>query len=175
VASHESRSQTALRTVVDNCCTANPNAKNLREDQLAAFNKLMVSLRVRARTAPLSVFHRFLQRACGEQRVVQCLTTSWDGLETRGMTNVNCDVIQAHGDNRWLRCCTPACSGLSEDEAAQLDEKLLLGETVSCPPCTQAGWSHFCAWFRFPFCHRSIRVCIFRVSFIFMVAPTQLV
>ncbi|KAG9095517.1 hypothetical protein FRC06_009708 [Ceratobasidium sp. 370] len=128
-------SATTLRAAIDDCSTLNPHAKQLGQDKLAAFSVTMTRLRMQARTAPLTSFHQFLQRAFSEKRVACCLTENFDGLEERDAPQADCPVVMVNGDNRWLRCCMSTCKGVNPTQAAELDMRLLSAEMVPCPGC----------------------------------------
>ncbi|KAG9093506.1 hypothetical protein FS749_014268 [Ceratobasidium sp. UAMH 11750] len=129
-------SATTLRAAIDDCSTLNPHAKQLSQNKLAAFSVAMTRLRMQARTAPLTSFLQFLQRAFSENRVACCLTENFDGLEERGASQADCRVVMINGDNRRLRCCMPTCKGVDPRQAAELDMQLLSAELVPCPDCT---------------------------------------
>ncbi|KAG8714818.1 hypothetical protein FRC08_011407 [Ceratobasidium sp. 394] len=129
-------STTTLGAAIEDCSILNPHAKQLSDDKLAAFSVAMTRLRIRARTAPLSPFHQFLQRVFREERAVLCLTENSDGLETRDAPEADGRLVTMHGDNRWLRCSTPHCPGVEPQQVAELDERLLSAEIVQCPSCT---------------------------------------
>ncbi|KAG8737649.1 hypothetical protein FRC10_007972 [Ceratobasidium sp. 414] len=153
--SHDKYSeQTTLHAAIQDCSPSNPVAKDIPEGKLVAFNKLMTEFRIRARMAPSSPFHQFVQRALSEQRISFCLTKNFDGLETRGMNCADSRVIMVHGDNSWLRCCTPLCPGIDPQRAAELDSRLLSGNTVACPRCTAKGEHQ---QFHLPFFHSTFR------------------
>ncbi|KAG9125640.1 hypothetical protein FRC07_006794 [Ceratobasidium sp. 392] len=125
------------------------NVERLREDKLAAFNKLTTDLRMQMRHVDPSYFHRVLRRGFQEQRVVQCLTKNIDGLDDQAAQAVQAAeerkgdsssrVIMMYGDNRWLRCLTASCPGVDAQEAPHIEQELLLGRSVACPPCTEAA------------------------------------
>ncbi|KAG8734196.1 hypothetical protein FRC11_009298 [Ceratobasidium sp. 423] len=129
--------QTTLKTAFDDCSVVNERAKSLREDKLAAFNKYMAELRIHARNAPVSAFHRFLQRALRERRVVRCLTTSFDGLDEQPDPDDDRRIIRMYGNNRFLRCLMRSCPGVYSADTAYMDDELKDGRTVLCPPCTK--------------------------------------
>ncbi|CAE6434934.1 unnamed protein product [Rhizoctonia solani] len=129
--------QTTLKTVFDECSVVNERAKSLREDKLAAFNKYMAGLRIQARNAPTSSFHRLLQRALRERRVVRCLTTNFDGLDEQPDAADDAQIIRMYGDNRFLRCLMRSCPGVYSADITHMDDELKDGKTVLCPPCTK--------------------------------------
>ncbi|KDN38123.1 hypothetical protein RSAG8_09719, partial [Rhizoctonia solani AG-8 WAC10335] len=126
-----------LQNAFDDCSLLNAQAKSVPEDKLAAFNKYMADLRIRARSAPMSAFHLLLRRALREKRVMRCLTTNFDGLDEQPDPNDDEKVIRMYGDNRFLRCCMPSCPGMCSAEEAYIDDQLRLDGVVYCPPCTQ--------------------------------------
>ncbi|KAG9084732.1 hypothetical protein FS749_005000 [Ceratobasidium sp. UAMH 11750] len=129
--------QTTLRKAIKDCSRFNLNAKNLGEDKLAAFNKVMADLRIRARSATPSTFHQLLQHTLHERRVVRCLTCNFDGLETIGDSENEGRVVMMYGDNRRLHCCTEDCAGVDAQRQKHIEDELLSGRTVLCPPCTK--------------------------------------
>ncbi|KAG8736225.1 hypothetical protein FRC10_009556, partial [Ceratobasidium sp. 414] len=133
------KSTTTLRAAIDDCSTLNPHAKQLSQDKLAAFSVAMTRLRIQARTAALTPFHQFLQRAFVEERVVLCLTQNFDGLGERDSPQAGGHVVMINGDNRWLRCCMPTCKGANPRQATDLDTRLLSAEIVPCSDCTAEG------------------------------------
>ncbi|CAE6523951.1 unnamed protein product [Rhizoctonia solani] len=96
--------ETSLQNAFDECSLLNTQAKSVSQNRLALFNKYMADLRVRARSAPMSNFHLFLQRALREKRVMRCLTTSFDGLDGQPNSGDDERIIRMYGDNRFLRC-----------------------------------------------------------------------
>lgn len=135
VSSGNFHTQSTLCAIMDACLTCNIDAKSLLADKLSAYNKIMVSLRVQAQAAPRSTFHCFLQCAFREQHIVQCLTHRFDTLEARDNPDIESHVLCMYGKNCLLCCCTTTCPGLNEQEAAQFDNELQLGEMVACPVC----------------------------------------
>ncbi|KAG8716176.1 hypothetical protein FRC11_007969 [Ceratobasidium sp. 423] len=122
--------QTTLKTAFDDCSVLNQRAKSLREDKLAAFNKYMVELRIQARNAPASTFHRLLQRTLREQRVVRCLTTNFDGLDEQPDPDDDGQIIRMYGNNRFLRCLMRSCPGVYSADKTFMDDELKDGKTV---------------------------------------------
>ncbi|KAG8736716.1 hypothetical protein FRC10_009025 [Ceratobasidium sp. 414] len=117
--------RTPLRTLLRDCSPATVAADNLDTRLLASLNTAMAARRIAARSAPASSFHRFLAGMCAEDRLVRCLTTSFDGLEARGNPALEAKTMMLHGDNRVLRCCRRGCSGKNQADTAGLDRKLL--------------------------------------------------
>ncbi|KAG8690926.1 hypothetical protein FRC11_008080 [Ceratobasidium sp. 423] len=126
-----------LQNAFDDCSALNVQAKSIPENKLAAFNAYMAKLRKEARSACPSTFHRFLRRALGEKRVVWCLTTSFDGLDEQPDPDYDGRIIRMYGDNRFLRCCMPSCPSLYCGDNMGIDEELIAGRTMYCPPCTE--------------------------------------
>ncbi|CUA75202.1 Eukaryotic translation initiation factor 3 subunit B [Rhizoctonia solani] len=137
VQSGDSQYGSSLQNAFDDCSLLNTEAKSVSEDKLAAFNKYMVDLRIRARSAPMSIFHLLLQRTLREKRVMRCLTTSFDGLDQQPDSAIDEKVIRMYGDNRFLRCCMPLCPGIYSAEEAYIDDQLRSKGIVFCPPCTR--------------------------------------
>ncbi|KDN33546.1 hypothetical protein RSAG8_13360, partial [Rhizoctonia solani AG-8 WAC10335] len=132
-------SQMPLRTMITDCSAHDRDLFQLAEDQLASYNKVMAARRIQARSNPINAFHQYFHRVLQQKHVVKYLTTSFDALEVHKKRTVESKVIRMHGDNRFLRCCTPGCSGVSEKDTAGLDASLLSGATITCTHCTQAG------------------------------------
>ncbi|KAB5587679.1 Hydrocephalus-inducing protein [Ceratobasidium theobromae] len=88
-------------------------------------NRTMTARRVAARAAPVGSFQRYLESMCQRDRLVACLTTSFDGLEACGNAELEAKTIMLHGDNRLVRCCWSTCEGKSEEETASLDDQFL--------------------------------------------------
>ncbi|CAE7230824.1 unnamed protein product [Rhizoctonia solani] len=129
--------ETSLQNAFDECSLLNTQAKSVSQNRLALFNKYMADLRVRARSAPMSNFHLFLQRALREKRVMRCLTTSFDGLDGQPNSGDDERIIRMYGDNRFLRCCMPSCPGLCSADDICIDGQLKLTGIVNCPSCTK--------------------------------------
>ncbi|KAG9100871.1 hypothetical protein FRC06_003590 [Ceratobasidium sp. 370] len=128
---------TTLQAAIEECSATSLDAKNIDQDKLAAFNKLMAGFRKQARTAPPTNFYRFLHRVFREQRVKRCFTQNIDGLETQGYVGPQPRITMICGDNRMLRCPTKACRQVDTRHATSIDSKLLLGETVICASCSE--------------------------------------
>jgi hypothetical protein len=62
---------------------------------------------------------------CAEGRLVSCLTTSFDGLEARGVPALEATTVMLHSDNRVLCCCCRGCLGMGQEETTELDGVLL--------------------------------------------------
>jgi NAD-dependent SIR2 family protein deacetylase len=116
----------------------NRDAKHLSEDKLAAFNKFMADLRTKALDAPDSQFHQLLGRLFGEGRIVKCLTANFEGLEAQ-KTEDSSRIISMRGDNLSLRCSTPSCLGIDILSHMSMHRSFQMGESVSCPACTELG------------------------------------
>ncbi|KAG8721219.1 hypothetical protein FRC08_014952 [Ceratobasidium sp. 394] len=104
-------------------------------DRLRILHKLMANYRQIARTAALSPFHIFLQRALSKGHIVKCLTRNFDGLETRGRPDLEDKVVMLHGDNRVLTCGDGLCPNVVGDDVDRYDSDFLAGELVLCPSC----------------------------------------
>ncbi|KAF8697093.1 hst3 protein, partial [Rhizoctonia solani] len=132
--------QMTLQNAVGDCSVLNREAKHINEDKLAAFNKFMAELRVRARRASDSQFHQLLRRIFSDGRIVRCLTANFEGLEVDTAEDSS-QVICMCGDNRILRCCTPSCVGIDTRTHVDIHRSLQMGETVTCAPCNEAARS----------------------------------
>ncbi|KDN43800.1 hypothetical protein RSAG8_05793, partial [Rhizoctonia solani AG-8 WAC10335] len=131
--------QMPLRTMITDCSTHDRDLVQLAEDQLASYNKVMAARRIQARTAPVDASHRYFHRIFQQRHVVKYLTTSFDALEVNKTRVVESKVVRMHGDNRFLRCSTPGCSGVKDEDVMDLDSSLLSGATLSCADCVHAA------------------------------------
>ncbi|KAG8737869.1 hypothetical protein FRC10_007578 [Ceratobasidium sp. 414] len=105
-------------------------------------DRLMTELRITARQAPLSTFHRFLHRAMSEKRVSKCFTRNFDGLETRDRPDLADRVYMLHGDNRNLSCPNTGCPDICGDDTQQYDGAYLNLEQPLCPSCSGQHYMH---------------------------------
>lgn len=127
--------------MITDCSAYDRNLVQLAEDQLASYNKVMAARRIQARTAPVDAFHQYIHRSFQQKQLVKYLTTNFDALEANKKRMIESKVVRMHGDNRFLRCCTPGCSGVKDKGVVDLDAPLLSGTTLSCMDCIQAGKS----------------------------------
>ncbi|KAG8721437.1 hypothetical protein FRC08_012999 [Ceratobasidium sp. 394] len=98
-------------------------------------NRLMTELRVKARQAPLSPFHRFIHRAMSHGRIKKVFTRNFDGLETRDRPDLADRVCMLHGDNRILSCPNAECPDIRGDDTQKYDQEYLNMEPPLCPSC----------------------------------------
>ncbi|KAG8678024.1 hypothetical protein FRC09_020186, partial [Ceratobasidium sp. 395] len=131
--------QTTLREAIDECAPSNPNARNISESQLAAFNKAMARRREDVKDVTLGAFHSWLQRSFSQGRVALCLTANLDGLESQEDAAHDSRVKHMCGDNRILRCCNGNCPTLDTRAVPEVNKRLLEGRNIACPSCTIAG------------------------------------
>ncbi|CCO34322.1 hypothetical protein RSOLAG1IB_11306 [Rhizoctonia solani AG-1 IB] len=125
-----------LRTVIMEATRG--KLDELSSNELCMYNRAMVERRVAARKATPGKMIDFLKRLCDDGRLSKCLTTSIDGFECQSSSAVADLVIPLYGDNRLLRCATPSCRVLSEEDSATCDEKMSGDEPASCRRCTLA-------------------------------------
>ena len=125
--------------MIDDCSALDRGDTRLAGDKLAAYNRIMTSLRIQAKESNIGSFHRFFQRAIVEKRVIKYLTTAFDAIEVQNKRVAEGKVLRVHGDNSILRCCSPGCPGLTEREVMDLDDELLSGKELLCLHCTQTG------------------------------------
>jgi NAD-dependent SIR2 family protein deacetylase len=144
----ESRRQ-SLYSLLKECSPAHVRPEELPSSKLAAYNSAMAQRRVAARQADRNLFLDFLVRIFKEDRLMTCMTTSFDGLEARSCDGHSDKVVMLYGDNRILRCCTRMCQFMSEEETKSLDEEMCSTGLVLCKGCTQK--SAYTAAFHAPF------------------------
>ncbi|EUC54180.1 SIR2 family transcriptional regulator, partial [Rhizoctonia solani AG-3 Rhs1AP] len=132
-------SQMPLRAMITECSAQDRDLFQLAEDQLASYNKVMAARRIQARSAPANAFDQYFHQVLQKKHVVKYLTTSFDGLEANKKRSVEGKIVRMHGDNRFLRCSTPKCPGMTEKDTAGLDESLLSGATLLCAHCSEAA------------------------------------
>ncbi|KAG8688543.1 hypothetical protein FRC11_005237 [Ceratobasidium sp. 423] len=125
----------SLGTMITDCSAHD----RLAEDQLAAYNKVMATRRIQARTAPGNAFYHYFHQVFNRKHVVKYLTTNFDALEVNKKRTAEGKVVRLHGDNRFLRCCTPGCPGVKEKDTSALDDSLISGMTLSCVDCAPSG------------------------------------
>lgn len=124
-----------MRGLLEDCSPATIAAEQLPADKLAALNLIMTKRRIAARSAPLTRFHDLIGRLYDEDRLVRCLTESFDGTEERCRAGFSDRLTMLYGDNRQLCCCTPRCRTTSQEEAYTLDKPFLEGKRVLCMDC----------------------------------------
>ncbi|KAG8739123.1 hypothetical protein FRC10_006121 [Ceratobasidium sp. 414] len=132
----ESR-QVTLRALLKECSPAQVRPEELPANKLAAYSRAMAERRVASRHAGSNRFLDFLVRVLEEGRLVECMTTSFDGLEAGLRSDLAEKVVMLYGDNRRLRCCTRLCRGIPEEGTKALDRDLTSGSLVICPGCDQ--------------------------------------
>jgi NAD-dependent SIR2 family protein deacetylase len=107
--------------------------------QLQVINKAMAQFRLNARQAPVTPFHRFVERKMDQGECGTHVTQNFDGLETRDRQDLRSRVVRLYGDNTTLGCAAPKCMKLAGAHVAGFDARFLAGETIICPTCSEAG------------------------------------
>ncbi|EUC54501.1 hypothetical protein RSOL_052980, partial [Rhizoctonia solani AG-3 Rhs1AP] len=95
-----------LRGLLVECSPTTIPAEQLPADKLAALNLVMTRRRIAARSAPLTTFHDLLGQLFDQDRLVSCVTGSFDGVEERCRPGFSDRLVMLYGDNRQLRCYT---------------------------------------------------------------------
>lgn len=106
-------------------------------NKLALLNKLMTKLRIHARTAPVTSFHRLVVVLHQADRLQRCYTQNFDGLQTREHPEMANNVVELHGSNEQLFC--HACGQQPCPPVSSFDSQLLERGLVGCPHCQEIG------------------------------------
>ncbi|KAG8762682.1 hypothetical protein FRC11_008065 [Ceratobasidium sp. 423] len=110
------------------------NSGGPKQNQLAALNYLMTTLRQHARSVPLTDFHRLITVMLDTGRAVKCITRNFDGLETRDRPDLKSKVIEMHGNNNALSC--PAGHlPIGPEDILAYEEDFSKGIEITCPTC----------------------------------------
>ncbi|KAB5587610.1 Hydrocephalus-inducing protein [Ceratobasidium theobromae] len=126
-----------LSNLLRDCDPSTVRPEEVPASKLALLNSAMAYRRILARKAKSNTFLDFLKRMSDEDRLMFCVTTSFDGLEAESATGLADKVIMLRGDNRVLRCCSRGCETMSIDETMLLDMAMSNLGTVLCPGCSK--------------------------------------
>ncbi|KAG8737231.1 hypothetical protein FRC10_008417, partial [Ceratobasidium sp. 414] len=104
--------------------------------QIQVINKALTTYRLKALQVPLPDFHQFVHSKMSLGECSTCITLNFDGLETRDRPELKPRTVMLHGDNNVLACSAPRCKTIEGEQVRSFDTRLLEGETVLCPSCT---------------------------------------
>lgn len=131
----DSQTQTTVASLIRECTSAS----QVREETLGFFNVAMAQRRLQASEAPTNNFHTYLRLLCESDNLVRCLTTNLEGMEGRDCPEVEARLMMTRGDNRFVRCLSRDCPGLTSPDFEHLLVQLSTGQTVNCPLCYPKG------------------------------------
>ncbi|KAF8597005.1 DHS-like NAD/FAD-binding domain-containing protein [Ceratobasidium sp. AG-I] len=97
------------------------------------FNRTLTRMRIKAREAPTTQCHKYIEKLFDTGRLLRCYTQNIDGLQTRDRPDMIEGVIEMHGSNVDLVCskCRRRPPGPTKD----LDDQFLDFGLVVCPSC----------------------------------------
>ncbi|KAG8736852.1 hypothetical protein FRC10_008800 [Ceratobasidium sp. 414] len=105
--------------------------------ELAIFSLVLTEMRIQARTAAPTSFHKLI-RVLNEKGCLQrCYTQNFDGLQTRDFPHLAERVFELHGNNNTLIC--RACKREAPGPIETYDEDLKQTGVVECPYCRASG------------------------------------
>ncbi|KAG9084831.1 hypothetical protein FS749_004918, partial [Ceratobasidium sp. UAMH 11750] len=101
--------------------------------ELAIFSLVLTEMRIHARTAPLTSFHRLIQILDEKDLLQRCYTQNFDGMQTRDFPHLAPRVVELHGNNNSLIC--RACRQEAPGPVEKYDRDLIQTGVVECPHC----------------------------------------
>ncbi|KAG9100404.1 hypothetical protein FS749_015425 [Ceratobasidium sp. UAMH 11750] len=104
-------------------------------ETLCILNKVMLNLRIQARGASPTSFHRLVHAFFSLGCLVQCYTQNFDGLQTKDYLDMAGVVYKIHGSNTRLKC--RVCQQDAPEPVQQYDQSFADESAVPCPHCLE--------------------------------------
>lgn len=108
-------------------------------EKLALLNQIMADMRIKARNASITTFHKLVATLHEGGHLQRCYTQNFDGLQTRESPELDPYIYEMHGTNTQLFCHT--CGQQPEPPVDSFDMELLESGLVQCPHCRHNGAS----------------------------------